>query len=74
MEKIEIHTDSIQLDQLLKWAGIVNSGGQVKGMIEENLIFLNGALVKERRKIITLGDIVEIKENGLWKIVKYQGE
>ena len=29
MEKISIHTESIQLDQLLKWAGIIESGGQV---------------------------------------------
>ena len=42
MEKISIHTESIQLDQLLKWAGIIESGGQVRPMLEEKLILVNG--------------------------------
>ena len=42
MEKITIHTENIQLDQLLKWAGIVESGGQVKLMLEDEIIKVNG--------------------------------
>ena len=42
MEKILIKTETINLDQLLKWASIVDSGGIVKFMIEDQLIKVNG--------------------------------
>ncbi|MBQ5586346.1 MAG: RNA-binding S4 domain-containing protein, partial [Selenomonadaceae bacterium] len=50
MEKISIHTESIQLDQLLKWAGIIESGGQVRPMLEEKLILVNGNIETAKRR------------------------
>ena len=69
MEIITISTPIIQLDQLLKWAGVVESGGQVRLFIEDGLIFLNGVQIHERRRKIHPGDIVEIKEIGIWKVM-----
>ena len=74
MQTIEINTDEIQLDQLLKWAAIVNSGGQVKFMIEDEIIKLNGVIVTARRKKIKPGDIIEIDGEGSCQDVKKQGE
>lgn len=74
MENIEIHTDSIHLDQLLKWAGVISSGGQIRDMLDEQMIKVNGNLVTERRKKICPGDIVEISAIGIWKVCKVQGE
>lgn len=68
MEEIGITTDTIQLDQFLKWAGIVETGGQVKLFIEDGLILINGIQVHERRKKIQPGDIVEIRDIGIWKV------
>lgn len=68
MEIITISTETIQLDQLLKWAGIVESGGQVKLFIEDELILVNGLQVNQRRKKIHPGDTVEIKGIGIWKV------
>ena len=68
MEEISITTNTIQLDQFLKWAGIVESGGQVKLFIEDGLILVNGSQVTERRKKLQLGDIVEITDIGIWKV------
>lgn len=68
MEEIGISTTTIQLDQFLKWAGIVETGGQVKLFIEDGLILINGIQVHERRKKIQPGDIVEIKDIGKWKV------
>jgi ribosome-associated protein len=68
MEEIGITTDTIQLDQFLKWAGIVETGGQVKLFIEDGLIFINGTQITERRKKIQHGDIVEIRDIGTWKV------
>lgn len=69
MEIINISTPTIQLDQLLKWAGIAESGGQVRLFIEDGLILVNGIKINERRKKINPGDIVEIKEIGIWKVM-----
>jgi ribosome-associated protein len=68
MEKISINTPQINLDQLLKWAGIVESGGQVKLMIDEGLIQLNHVLVTERRKKVYPGDVVMIEGLGTWQV------
>ncbi|WP_378956923.1 RNA-binding S4 domain-containing protein [Pelosinus sp. sgz500959] len=69
MEIINISTPTIQLDQLLKWAGIAESGGQVRLFIDDGLISLNGVKVHERRKKIQPGDIIEIQEIGIWKVM-----
>ena len=74
METIEINSDVIQLDQLLKWAGIVDSGGQVRFMLDEKIIKLNDVFLTERRKKVYPGDVVEIMGTGTWKVVKSQGE
>ena len=39
---IEIETEEIQLDQFLKWAGVLPSGGEVKALLAEGLIMRNG--------------------------------
>lgn len=70
MEEIAISTPTIQLDQLLKWAGIVETGGQVKFFLEEGAIFLNGKLVTEKRKKLIPGDVIEIQDLGTWKITQ----
>lgn len=70
MEKIAIHTESIQLDQLLKWAGIIESGGQVRPMLEEKLILVNGNIETAKRRRLFLGDTVEILEMGCWQVAR----
>lgn len=70
MEKISIHTETIQLDQLLKWAGIIESGGQIKYFLDNESISVNGKIVTEKRKKIIAGDVVEVKDIGIWQIVK----
>ncbi len=73
IEKIEVNTETIQLDQFLKWAGVLESGGQVKLMIEDEMILVNGTVETARRKKLHHGDVVEIKEMGSWQ-VDFKGE
>ena len=47
------------LDQFLKLAGIVGSGGQAKLLIQGGEIKLNGVVETRRRKKLTRGDRVE---------------
>ena len=74
MKKILIKTVTINLDQLLKWASIVDSGGIVKFMIEDQLIKVNGEVVTQRRKKIYPGDIIEIIDSGQWEVQREFGE
>ena len=74
MEKILIKTETINLDQLLKWASIIDSGGIVKFMIEDQLIKVNGEVVTQRRKKIYPGDIIEIIDSGQWEVQREFGE
>ncbi len=69
MEKIKIETDMIQLDQFMKWASILQSGGEIRFLLDENRIYINGNLCKAKRKKLYPGDIVEIKEVGKYEIV-----
>ena len=62
MKEIKTSTDTIKLDQLLKFAAIAQTGGQSKIMINEGIVKVNGEIVKERGKKIKKGDIVEIKD------------
>ena len=69
-ETISIHTDYIQLDQLLKYANILATGGQVKELLAEELITLNGTIVTEKRKKIYPNDVVSIGDKVSITVVK----
>jgi ribosome-associated protein len=68
MEEISIKTATINLDQFLKWGGIIESGGQVKILVEDQMIKINGITVTERRRKLKPGDVVEIEGIGIWKV------
>lgn len=61
MEKIKISTDYIKLDQLLKWANLVNSGGEAKFAILNGEVKVNNEIEKQRGKKIVKGDTIEYK-------------
>lgn len=61
MEQVVIQTDNIQLDQFLKLAGAVETGGAVKPLMMDGCIFVNGIQEKTRRKKLSIGDIVTLK-------------
>lgn len=59
---IEITTEFIKLDTLIKLAGVTDSGGQAKLLIREGLVRLNGEVVLQRGRKIRPGDVVVIKD------------
>lgn len=61
MREIKIKTPTIRLDQLLKWAGLVASGGEAKGLIQGGKVLVNDQEETRRSVKISPGDIVEIK-------------
>lgn len=58
--KITIHTDFIKLQDLLKFAGAVETGGDAKLIIQEGRVFVNGELCTMRGKKLRPGDRVVI--------------
>lgn len=65
---VEIETAEIQLDQFLKWAGVLSSGGEVKALLAEGLIRRNGEKESARRRKLTKGDVIEIEGMGSWRV------
>lgn len=59
----------IQLNQLLKAAGLVGTGGEAMIRISEGDVKLNGAVETQKRKKIRVGDKVEYLTNTINIIV-----
>ena len=57
---IEITTEFIKLDSLLKFAGIVAVGGEAKFMVTSGAVPVNGEVCTMRGKKIRPGDMVTI--------------
>ena len=57
----EITTESIQLDQFIKWLGITETGGQARFLVDDGNVSVNGVRVTERRKKLLPGDCVVIE-------------
>ena len=60
MEKIVITTEYIKLQDLLKFANIVSTGGEAKIIIQEGLVKVNGEVCTMRGKKLRPGDDVEV--------------
>lgn len=61
MEKIKIETEFIKLDSLLKFANLVQTGGDAKNLILYGQVKVNDEVVTQRGKKIRPGDRVEIE-------------
>ena len=66
---IAIHTDTIQLDQFLKLAGAVASGGEVKALLAEGMILRNNVPETARRRKLVPGDVITIDGNNTYRVV-----
>ena len=67
---IEIQTDMIQLDQFLKLAGAVSSGGEVKALLAEGMILRNDVPETARRRKLVPGDVITIDGSNTYRVVR----
>lgn len=72
MKEIKIQTETIQLDQFLKWADITESGGQTSMLIANKMIFVNGEICTVKRKKLYPNDIVKVENVGQFRVVGEQ--
>ena len=59
MRRVEITKEPVELYKILKFEGMVASGGEAKLVIADGLVLVNGQVdTRKRRKIIS-GDTIE---------------
>lgn len=68
MQEVKIKNPIIHLDQLLKWANIVASGGEAKQLIQGGQVKVNGEVETRRSVKVGPGDIISLS-NGLEFVV-----
>lgn len=69
-EKVKIRTEFIKLDQLLKFSGIAETGGDAKDMILDGIVSVNGEPCTMRGKKIRPRDEVVLEfEDEEYKIL-----
>ena len=59
MKEISITTEFIKLDQLMKFADMVQSGGEAKRLIAQELVLVNDEICTQRGKKLRSGDYIE---------------
>ncbi len=64
MDKVTINTEFIKLGQVLKLASLVGQGSDVKVLIGEGLVKVNGEVATQRGKKIYPGDVIEVEDMG----------
>lgn len=60
--EVEIKTEYIKLDQLLKFASLTDTGGLAKEIIQQGLVKVNGEVCTMRGKKIRTGDVVSVED------------
>ena len=59
MRTVEISRQPVELYKILKFEGMVASGGEAKIAIAEGEVLVNGVVETRKRKKIVSGDIIE---------------
>ena len=60
MTDVLIRGESIRLGQLLKLAGLADSGGEAKQLLAEGLVSVNGEVELRRGRQLQAGDLVSV--------------
>jgi ribosome-associated protein len=65
MRDVAIRGDMIRLGQLLKLAGVVDTGGELKALLAETDVLVNGELEDRRGRQLHDGDVVTVAGDAL---------
>jgi ribosome-associated protein len=69
-QEVKLHTDEITLGQLLKFADLVGSGGEVRAFLQEHRIRVNGQPENRRGRKLQPGDHIDIEGVGRLLLTK----
>jgi ribosome-associated protein len=65
MRDIPIRDDTIRLGQLLKLAGVADSGGEAKDLLADGAVSVNGEREERRGRQLHRGDVVAVDDEQL---------
>jgi len=63
MRVVEILKQPVELYKILKFEGMVGSGGEAKMVIADGMVRVNGEVETRKRKKIVSGDIIEFGQD-----------
>ena len=58
MREVELSREPVELYKILKFEGLVSSGGEAKSVIGAGQVRVNGAVELRKRKKIESGDVI----------------
>jgi len=58
MREVIIRREPVELYKILKFEGLVESGGEAKAVIEQGLVSVNGEVERRKRRKIVSGDVL----------------
>ena len=58
MKEVKIYTEFIKLDDFLKFAGVLGTGGMAKAVIQDGLVTVDGEVCTMRGKKLRGGEVV----------------
>ena len=61
MRIVEFNREPVELYKILKFEGLVNSGGEAKLLIGDGQVTVNGEIETRRRKKIVDGDVIKFR-------------
>ena len=61
VDDVSIGGDGIRLGQFLKFAGLLDSGGDVKAAIADGAVRVNGEIDRRRGRQLQLDDVVSLE-------------
>jgi len=63
MRVVEISSEPVELYKILKFEGMVATGGEAKQVISEGLVLVNGKVETRKRNKIVAGDTIEFDQD-----------
>lgn len=61
MREVEITREPVELYKILKFEGLVSSGGEAKLLIGDGQVTVNGEIETRRSKKMVDGDVIEFR-------------
>jgi ribosome-associated protein len=65
MREVAIRTDSIRLGQFLKLADMIDVGSDVKSLLADGVVRVNGEAEERRGRQLVRGDVVTVEDEDL---------
>jgi ribosome-associated protein len=70
MREVILKTEPVELHKILKFEGMVPSGGMAKLAIESGDVFVNGNVETRKRKKIVVGDVIEFNGESIRMVLQ----